>query len=531
MARRAAFDSGRFERTLRRLMADFLREHRAIGEDLIETIIRYMSCGVSVHRAIDEALNSSAYDRRVTEAVAQAAYLAACDGFGALPTMVANAGGVRGKLLAESWTSDGMRLSERLHRPALRNTIVRAVSEGMSRADDARETALRLYDGYGKGGAIDRQAVAKDIDALRRQALQAVGGDGLKALRDRARAVKGRVDGLTTSGLRVAYKNLIRACMAPELKAAAIERAARVAVEEKTRYVAERIARTEAARAWFDGFLAETADDPDIWGYKWVLSSGHRLLGYVDECDVAARADVGYGPGVYPKERCPGIPLHPHCMCSLVPVAADDSEAQSRPMNPGGARRYIDGLTERGRRQLFGVDGARAYRDGAEWTALLRGWPGFRTPISRLTAADFQTLNGVSFKFDLQLFATGDKLPEGEYNLTVRRQVQSRHIEGTKERAAYIENRRRNGQDTTPSYLLADVDPQALVKQYHGKGAYKPNNDGTVREEVKADRVVGRSWDNKTGGYIDTRWFAIVYSKRGTHVYPIYPRDKDGVAP
>lgn len=36
------------------------------------------------------------------------------------------------------------------------------------------------------------------------------------------------------------------------------------------------------------------------------------------------------------------------------------------------------------------------------------------------------------------LMNKGQKIPDGEYNLTIRRQVQSRHIDGTPEHEAYV---------------------------------------------------------------------------------------------
>ena len=49
----------------------------------------------------------------------------------------------------------------------------------------------------------------------------------------------------------------------------AIEMAVEVAVNEKSRYVAERITRTEMARAWADGFIAKMQKDADIVAVKF----------------------------------------------------------------------------------------------------------------------------------------------------------------------------------------------------------------------------------------------------------------------
>ena len=49
----------------------------------------------------------------------------------------------------------------------------------------------------------------------------------------------------------------------------AIEKAVEVAVNEKSRSVAERITRTEMARAWADGFIAKMLKDADIVAVKF----------------------------------------------------------------------------------------------------------------------------------------------------------------------------------------------------------------------------------------------------------------------
>ena len=123
--------------------------------------------------------------------------------------------------------------------------------------------------------------------------------------------------------------------------------------------------------------------------------------------------------------------------------------------------------------------------------------------------------------FDIQRFG-GQKLPEGNYNLTVRRQVQNRHIEGTKEYQDYEE--RLSNVDFKPSKLLPGIAAQKLVYEFHGKGIYDPNpKDGSPREKINIGSIVGEYWDTDENKYVDTSWIEIVYSKRGTHIYPIRP--------
>lgn len=125
--------------------------------------------------------------------------------------------------------------------------------------------------------------------------------------------------------------------------------------------------------------------------------------------------------------------------------------------------------------------------------------------------------------FDLQNFS-GEPLPEGKYNLTVRRQVQNRHIEDTKEYQDYVE--RLAEKSLKPSKLSEGADCQALIREFHGKGIYDPNpKDGSPREFVDTGRVIGQYWDTGKNQYVDTSWLELVYSKRGTHIYPIRPKE------
>lgn len=83
-------------------------------------------------------------------------------------------------------------------------------------------------------------------------------------------------NGAPNKALQAAYNELLEAVQKGNEKA--IEKAVEVAVNEKSRYVAERITRTEMARAWADGFIAKIKDDDDVVAMKFKLSSRHPVL-------------------------------------------------------------------------------------------------------------------------------------------------------------------------------------------------------------------------------------------------------------
>lgn len=109
----------------------------------------------------------------------------------------------------------------------------------------------------------------------------------------------------------------------------AAQRALQNAIQEKSRYVAERIARTEGARARYDAFIANCEEDEDVVAYKWKLGSRHPAE---DICDMYANADLyGLGKGVFPKDKVIPQPAHPHCLCHYAPVYW--GEIRQRPEN------------------------------------------------------------------------------------------------------------------------------------------------------------------------------------------------------
>lgn len=152
------------------------------------------------------------------------------------------------------------------------------------------------------------------------------------------------------------------------------------------------------------------------------------------------------------------------------------------------------------------LDFKRVYVDK---TLTLKNWQG---------KSHEQANNNITF--DVQRFGL-KKLPEGNYNLTIRRQVQNRHIEGTSEHRDYAAKLAQKGYK--PSLLAKGVNAAELVSEFHKKGIYDPNpKDNSPREIADAGRIIGQYWDSNKGEYVDTTFIEIVYSKHGAHVYPIF---------
>lgn len=98
-------------------------------------------------------------------------------------------------------------------------------------------------------------------------------------------------------------------------------------VEDRAQYQARLIARHESVEAFRESYVRESRDKPGVVGYRWQLSSRHKVP---DECDIFARQNAhDMGPGVYPADYIPR--RHPACLCSIVAVV--DREHFRRPAN------------------------------------------------------------------------------------------------------------------------------------------------------------------------------------------------------
>ena len=95
-----------------------------------------------------------------------------------------------------------------------------------------------------------------------------------------------------------------------------------------------------------------------------------------DICDVYAHADLyGLGKGIFPKDKFPKLPAHPHCLCRIKPIVDGmiDMSRQKDNVNKGG-KAYVDTLPKREQERLLGVHGRNDVMGGKkEWLISARG--------------------------------------------------------------------------------------------------------------------------------------------------------------
>lgn len=389
-----------FRDAINRLTSQWSTNYQKEARPVIKRITELLKLGFSVQGAVDKAIIETGFieDRRA--ALLEAIYQAAAEGYGIDPAVI-SAGSktlIIKKLSEMPWTGDRMPLSQRLHGSdgEMRRLIEQTISKQVKAGTNFIKAARALYDGYGYGRVINPAELPKYLQELTRASQRLAGGlldieaqaEFRKALKIARRNVGDlSQDGAPTRALKAAYNRLLKA--AETLNQKAIDKAVYVAVNEKARYHAERISRTEIARAWADGFLTSTLNDPYVIALKWRLSSRHPRF---DICDVHSKANLfGLGPGVFPKNAVPPCPAHPHCGCRYEEVFDGELDGlkMSEDVRWNGAK-YFRKLSKRELLDLFGYSGLENIKEGADWRLFLRNWQGLEDPAPRLTKSDFK---------------------------------------------------------------------------------------------------------------------------------------------
>lgn len=354
------------------ILRRFSRIFSRIAEDIAGKILSVLHEDSDIKAIVERIWQAQSVEEAIGEAVRQSVRESYEKGTGRAIKLFPSR-------LDEAWDESGMKLSEKLHGAdaEMRAAIVKTIREQLKQNQHALKAARALYDGYDSGQAvIRRQHIPKYlqdvVDFARRSDLtKADQAELLKKVR-RARRQVERLGqgGAPNQALKTAYSELLDAVTDGTEKA--ITRSVHTAIEEKSRYVAERIARTEAARAWADGFVEKYMDDDTVVAFQWKLSSRHPVF---DICNLYAEANLyGLGKGIYPKNATPRLPVHPHCLCHLAPVYRSELNKIAHNLVKSGGEKYINALSLERRQKLLGVAGSKRYAAGQDWRTLARNY-------------------------------------------------------------------------------------------------------------------------------------------------------------
>lgn len=380
-----------------KLVDSFSSQYKDLAKQFGERVLYYLEINYTIENAIKWAEKDVGFFSGYQDILVNSVVQAAAYGYGILPQMVVDPQGLRKTLLNESWTPDDMPLSKRLHGTTkeMRDNIINTVRVSMKNADTFKEMARNLYNGYGKGKVIHQadlpqylqdvvDASKKVVDRSNRNSTE------YQRFNSAVKRAKQRVNqlsqnGAPTTALKAAYSELLNA--AETLSQNSIEKAINTALQEKSRYHAERIARTEMARAMTEGFLVANGENDDVVAYKWKIGSRHPKT---DICDFHAQANLyALGNGVYPKDRYPHYPAHPHCHCH--PQAVFIGEL-SQPIQKNmkyssrSGSQFLRSLSAEERANILGVHGSKDFMSGkVSWENVMRNWQGHKNVPARIT--------------------------------------------------------------------------------------------------------------------------------------------------
>lgn len=389
---------------IERLTRQWSGEFKANAEELIRRIIDLIDQGVAPTAAVNQAFNDSDFAARNRAALNDSLFQAAAFGAGIAPEIVSSKkAAIVEKINTSPWAPDRMLLSTRLHGTdaAMKAVIGDVIKQNMDSGTAWVKLARELYDGYGYGQVMkttDLPAYLRRLEYYAKKTLSMglqPDTQNMYKYNKALQRAENLIDGMAANdapnrALKTAYKQLLDA--AKDFSTKALDKAVKVAVQERSRYFAERIARTEIARAWADGFFAETYNDTDVVAYRWRLSSRHPKF---DICDVHAMANLyGLGAGVYPKNKMPPMPAHPHCTCHLEEVFDGELDGLTAKTDAEhlvkAGRKWLKGLDESQQRDLLGPAGVKALKNGEDWRQHLRNWHGHTDPAARLSKRDFE---------------------------------------------------------------------------------------------------------------------------------------------
>lgn len=368
--------AGRAE--LDRLLAGHSARTRQLAARVAVQVEKNVAAGQHASQAVTDAMDAVGMTKGVRDTVGTAVVQSLCVGAGIWPSVkalpVENQASLRKTALSGLWDGSGMTLSQTLHgtTKAMHDDVVKAIQGHIDNKSTAWDSSRKIYDGYGFGGTIRQPKLSelpKDLQKLVDQASKVLTPEDLATLKQDAKRLSAYADRLATGPLKAAYGQMARRL--EKGLTVGLDNLVRTATEEKARYHANRILRTEAARAWGQGFHKECMDDPDVVGWKWSTSSAHKVF---DICDFHARADLyRMGPGIYPKDRHPSYPAHPHCFCNASQVYKGEVPDPVEQIDAGG-KAALQGMTEDQRKRLLTLQGGKAFGQGGKWQGNLRQW-------------------------------------------------------------------------------------------------------------------------------------------------------------
>lgn len=362
---------------LQKLVADYIKRNAAVTKKISDEIIariKYNTTPEEAERIIREVFGRYGIVTDIKQTVQQGVVDSISLGVGK-EIAGERAISIKRWYLEKAYKTKG-KFSSDINKLDRVDEIVAEVQRSLKNGTSWRMAAQNLSDKN-----IQYADVAKDVDNILDMARKAYrlsdNTDGYKEYRKAVEKVQKRINTLTdqdTSKLRRAYQDILD--ITNESSAAQIENATKYSSYFKQRYNAERIIRTEFAKAYNDAAITDNLYDEDSIGLRWVLSSAHDIF---DICNFHASANLyGMGPGCYPKDHAPTIPSHPNCQCMWEQIIERETiAATKKDYDPKAGEKYIKSLSAEKQKELLGKKGAERFKDKpSSWSKNLPNWEG-----------------------------------------------------------------------------------------------------------------------------------------------------------
>jgi hypothetical protein len=237
-------------------------------------------------------------------------------------------------------------LSRKLYAEAqdVSNVVQGIVQRNVRGYQDAKRLALQLFEGYNfRDPEAEPLQINPDNPRLPKYMREVLVSDPVQRKMASAFA-RIQVDDLATGALRAAYSELLDVIddIQGTVGREALEQVLKTAFYERVRYFAERIARTEAHRAYAQREAQILLDDEDI---EYVQIRRSRTSTAPCICDlITGRDQYGLGKGVYPKKSAPNPTFHPFCKCIVSPRL--DLSGRQPKENPDADQYFLNRLSE-----------------------------------------------------------------------------------------------------------------------------------------------------------------------------------------
>lgn len=345
--------------TLLDILKEFLITYNSLSDELITSLYDNLENGKSIQDSVDQSLQSTDFVYNVEDSLLSS--IADCF---ALNTKVDDETELRDALLFTPWI-DNISLRDRLD-----NISSNLVSQ---LTDTLNSVYLSMNNIKGSINInmsdLDLYNIQRKIQSLRLYA----GYDEVQQVMEKLSKFKSEKNTDNMNGL-VSVLSLI---YLPTLKGV-ISNYVNKSLRDK--YIG--LNNTEGARANYEGIIKENKGKVGFFGFKWVLSPTHYRFPF-DICDVNANADVGYGKGIYPKNKVPIYPAHKHCICTMEPVFNSDiGDKANNTFSDKGINKYIDSLSSSDKSRLFSRDKLNTYKSNGDYR-LMNSYSGYEYPKAR----------------------------------------------------------------------------------------------------------------------------------------------------